>query len=683
MQCCLFAGKVAVAEEDDSREATNAARALGNVENFALLMLDQYSAKGESNRVLLRRSINFVEVFDDANKCYLFIENLATEHVCLILSDSFGELFMKRIQDLPQLKLVYILCESSKKHCSWAENQPKIQLISTDLTEIINQLQSQVEQLDSQLLTWTISPPPESPPNIAFSYAQLLHQFILESENTMNAKSEMINYCKEQYTGNTTQLKLIEEFDRSFDSSKAVWWFTRKSCFLSRMITRGLRSPEPDILYQLRFFVQEIHQQLLSEPNPSSVNGTFFYRRHLMSKEELEKLAANRGSLLCFSNFLLTTTDTDASSMSHSKKSNDNTATVPALFRIAVDSKTKFKAFANIDRLYHSPSGNNAILFSMNAVFRINSVKIDAKNVQTVDLSVVTEDDKHLRAAIHFLDRRVIDGPPLVRLTDLMAETGEYFRADQFADMIMADKSTSNELALTKLSKIYHALGTTLYKALKFDDALRVLKKSLAIQLLLRPGDHITLSPTYNNMGSIYLRQRKYDQALENHKKALDLQVKSPNPDPDSVASYLGNIASVYMEQKNFREALPHLKRALTVHEKMMGMRHKDLAPKYHQIGGLHWKLQEFQTALEFYQKTLKIQLATLPENDPTIAATYYNTATAYEGLGELENALEYAKKSVDQILKTLPASHPNSKENVAFVDRLEKKIWLKKEFAD
>ena len=589
---------------------------------------------------------------------------------------------MKRIQDLPQVKLVYIHCETNKKHFSWAENQPKIQLISTDLTEIVDHLQSQVEQLDSQLLTWTISPPSESSPNIEFSYAQLLHQFMLESENTLNAKSEMINYCKAQYTGNTKQLKLIEEFDRTFDSSKAVWWFTRKSCFLSRMITRGLRSPEPDILYQLRFFVQELHQQLLSEPNPSSVSDTFFYRRHLMSKEELEKLAANHGSLLCFSNFLLTTIDSSSIS-SRSTKSNDNTTAVPVLFRIAVDSKTKFKAFANIDRLCHSPSGTNAILFSMNVVFQINSVKIDAKNVHTVDLSIVTEDDKHLRAAKHFLDRRVIDGPPLVRLTDLMAETGEYFRADQFADMIMADKSAKNEMALTKLSKIYHALGTTLYNALKFDDALRVLKKSLAIQLLLNPADHISLSPTYNNMGSIYLKQRKYDQATENHKKALDLQVKSPNPDPASVVAYLDNIASVYMEQKKLREALPHLKRALTIHEKMMGMHHKDLAPKYHQIAGLHWKLQEFQTALEFYQKTLKIQLATLPENDPTIAATYYNTATAYEGLGELENALEYAKKSVDQILKTLPAAHPNSQENIAFVDRLEKKIWLKKEFAN
>ncbi|CAF1035533.1 unnamed protein product [Didymodactylos carnosus] len=299
----------------------------------------------------------------------------------------------------------------------------------------MTQLQSQVEQLESQLLTWTISPPPESPPNIEFSYAQLLHQFILDSENTKHAKSDMVNYCKEQYTGNAVQLKLIDEFDRSFDSAKAVWWLTRKTCFLSRMTNRGLRSPEPDIQYQLRFFVQQIHQQLLSEPNPLSVNGTFFYRRHLMSPKELEKLAASHESLLCFSNFLLTTTD--PSTMGRLTKSNNNTSTVPVLFRIAVHSKTKFNAFANIDQLCHSPSGSNAILFSMNVVFRVNSVKSYAKNVHTVDLSIVVEDDKHLCAAIHFLDRQVIDGPPLVRLTDLMDETEEYFRADQFADIII------------------------------------------------------------------------------------------------------------------------------------------------------------------------------------------------------------------------------------------------------
>ena len=669
------------ADGDGLRRAATTARDTGNVENFVLLMLDQHYAKGASDRAQLRRTINYVKVFDNVKECYLCVQNLTTEQVCLIVSDSLGESFLKRAHDLPQLKLIYVLCETDKKNYPWTENQPKIQLISTDLTEILNQLQSHVEQLDCQLLTWTISPPPESEPNIEFSYAQLLHQFILESENSVNAKSEMVNFCQKQYTGNTAQLKLIDEFDRSFNQSTAVWWFTQKSCFLSRMVTRGLRSPEPDILYQLHFFVQQLHQQLQSEPNRSFTNDTYFYRRHLMPPKKLQTLAENHGSLLCFSNFLLTTTD--PSIMSRVTKSSGDNATVPVLFRISVDPKTKFNAYANIDRLCHSPSPSSTVLFSMNAVFRINSVTIDARSVHTVDLSVLSENDKHLRAAITVLDRRVINGPPLVRLTDLMAETGEYFRADQFADMIMADKSADSEMVLARLSKIYHALGTTLYKASENEDALRVLKKSLDIQLLLKSSDHVSLSPMYNNMGSIYLRQRKYDLAVENHKKALDLQLKSLNPEPESVAAYLDNIASVYMEQSKYREALPHLKRGLAVHERLMGLNHKNLASKYHRIGGLHWRLQEYQQALEYYQKTLKIQEATLSEDDPSIAATYYNTATAYEGLGELETALSFAEKSVDQILKTLPATDSNSQDNIAFVDRLEKKIWLKKEFAN
>ena len=592
------------------------------------------------------------------------------------MSGILGKSFLSRVQHLPQLHMIYVVGGAKGDHDAWTKNQLKIRLVCSDVSEILDHLGHDIETTDKEIIEYTIYQSGAEGNITQFAYFQLLYRCILHSNDMKNAQTELLSFSREQYAGNESATKLIAEFEETLVVSKAVWWFTRPASFIAKMIARGLRSPEPDILYKTRMFIQYLHQQLQSEFNLLS-NRTVFFRSRAVSRDELENLRRSTNGLLCFSAFLFASTEMNAGPIK--VNSNNKDQRIPIFFKIKIDCSAGFRSCASINQLCYEGTSVDGVLFSMSTVFRIMSVeRSDDDGMYCVVLTVVSDDDKQLRQAIAPLEQRVIDGSPLVRLTDLMAETDQYPRVDLFADIILQDKSSANEVALTKLSKIYHALGTALYKKRKLDEAIGVLTKSLEIQLLFTDAEHHSLTSTYNNMGSIHLKQSKFDLALEYHNKALNIQLKSGVPDPESVAAYSDNIGSVYMEQRKYKDALPHLRRALKIREQTLGSENKEVIGGYHRLAGIYWKAGKYSEALEYYQMTLKGQLKTLPSDHPSIAATYYNTATAYEGLGMIEDALKFAQKSVEQILKTLPESDSNSQENVALVKKLKQKIWVK-----
>ena len=57
-----------------------------------------------------------------------------------------------------------------------------------------------------------------------FMYSHLAREILISIESN---KSEMVEYCRHQYAHNGNQLRLIEEFERSYESHRAIHWYTR------------------------------------------------------------------------------------------------------------------------------------------------------------------------------------------------------------------------------------------------------------------------------------------------------------------------------------------------------------------------------------------------------------------------------------------------------------------------
>ena len=74
-----------------------------------------------------------------------------------------------------------------------------------------------------------------------FFNSRLLIDCLLRMNANQKDMNELINRLRKEYEGNYWQLKMIDEFQRSYSSDKALQWYTRES-FFYRVLNKALRS---------------------------------------------------------------------------------------------------------------------------------------------------------------------------------------------------------------------------------------------------------------------------------------------------------------------------------------------------------------------------------------------------------------------------------------------------------
>ncbi len=84
---------------------------------------------------------------------------------------------------------------------------------------------------------------------------------LLEINSSLIDKRQFLNICWKQYQGNPHEKENIQEFEHLYSSSKALNYFFKET-FLYRLLIKSLQIFNIDILFLLRFFLQDIEQQL-------------------------------------------------------------------------------------------------------------------------------------------------------------------------------------------------------------------------------------------------------------------------------------------------------------------------------------------------------------------------------------------------------------------------------------
>ncbi|CAF1931645.1 unnamed protein product [Rotaria magnacalcarata] len=664
--------RLGIVRQTNSRKKSihSTPRLIGNTENFLLVYLN--SAIPEDSLVMEFRSlVNYLKIFDDVDDCIAFINNISNEKIIFIVSDALGDPVVSRIQDLQQLFAVYVLCQTEEQADSWSTNQPKIRGISVDINQILAQIKVDIQNDEESILPFTyILTAVNAKNESSFVKNQILKEILLDSDEMNEAKKELIEFGRVEYADNNEQLKCIEQFENEYRKENTIEFF-RKENFLYKMLNRGFRIPEVDILFKLRLFIQNLHNFIILSSTNSTIKTV--YRSQFLTNNELDTIKkCVDGGFIAFSNFFIASISYPEQKITSSSSLTDNQQDSygeEIIFRIDISNSNHFMSY------------DNQILVTFGLVTRVENIEKDKNGKAIINLKTVNADDHQLESIIEPMRKETRAPHPSLRVVKLFMELEQYAEAIQLGQVLLVDSPNARKDPLLALARIYHSLGTTLYEKEEYDQALYVIKKSHDLYLRFLPDDAPQLSPTWNNMGSIYLRQGKTDLALEYHEKALSIQLKSPSPDLPSIISYSNNIGGVYLKLERYDEALVHFKRALQIEEQTLPKNHPELAGTYHRIGGVYFRQNNYEKALEFYDKTLEIELASLPDNHPTVAVTYHNRGTAFEGLGKLEEAIESAEKAVERLLKTLPKEHPQVRMNQAYVDRLKQKLWVKQLF--
>jgi len=97
----------------------------------------------------------------------------------------------------------------------------------------------------------------------------------------------------------------------------------------------------------------------------------------------------------------------------------------------------------------------------------------------------------------------------------------------------------------------------SLYRAGKYDRAVVVASKALAVAEKNMGADHPSVATSLNNLVALYEKQGQYAAAEPLYKRALAIDEKALGKDHPDVASSLENLAALYRKTDRVKDAEP------------------------------------------------------------------------------------------------------------------------------
>ena len=416
------------------------------LQNYLLIWADdkiEVTSKSHQQALeRLRNVVNDLTVFTAVDTCATFLQGITKEKVFVIVSDRLGRELLPRIHPMVQLDTIYISSNNRSRCEKWTKDWCKIKGIYARFEQIHGALQLSIKQCNQDSIPVSFAQLDEknSDRNLnelepSFMYTQLFKSIVLDIEYGAQSLKDLVAYCREKQVNVPSQMKIIDEYERSYQPNDAIWWYTRE-CFLYQMLNRALRLMEADIIVNMGFFIRDLHQQieqLHQQQVKQYKQGRYFtvYRGQGLSAEDFEKLKHSQGGLMSFNSFLSTSTDR-VMSQSFAKKSALKMDTVGILFVMTIDPAIILTPFAVIDQ--HSYFKTEAeVLFSTHTVFRIGDIQNMEKHVQLfeVQLTLTADDDEQLRALTKRIEKEIQGSTGLQRMVNLLIRLGQLDEAKE------------------------------------------------------------------------------------------------------------------------------------------------------------------------------------------------------------------------------------------------------------
>jgi tetratricopeptide (TPR) repeat protein len=441
---------------------------------------------------------------------------------------------------------------------------------------------------------------------------QLFIEVLLRMHHKSSDRKELIDICKKFYTRNVKQMEIIDEFEKNYKAEKAIWWYTRDSCFY-RMMNKALRVQDFDMLFAFRFFITDIAKQLKREyENFIRTNGNRnliqVYRGQLIGIDELELMQNNIGEFLSMNSFLSTSRNrSTALEFTRVSRMRDNMR--PIIFEIEINPRLRTKAFADIGETSYFQD-EDEVLIMLGALFRIEKIIEDEKNkIWVARVSLASEDDYHLKEIFTHMKEKIGDDTNLDSLGKLLLRMDENEKARKCYKRMLEE----TQLAV---GDAHLGFGWASLRCNDCEESLEHFEESLQIRKRILGENHASVGESYSFLGETHRKKRDYERALVDLNKAMEIQ------------------------------------------EIVLPANSLDLAATYDTIASTYTLTEKYDLALKYFNKTLKIRQATLPSNHPQVASIYSNLGWLYECEGSYTKALDYYQKALEIFCKTLPPTH-------------------------
>ena len=485
----------------------------------------------------------------------------------------------------------------------------------------------------------------------------------------MENRKQLIELCQEEYRENSTQLKILQEFERSYSASNALWWYTLDS-FLYQLSSKALITMNIDWIYLLKFFLDDLRRQL---KRYQTLNIKRFYRCYLMTNDELEILQESIGKYVSINRFFSTFINRQDALKCLSNDSMNNSHRI--LLKIDLNSNfNSIQPFANLTFLGQTnPNEGEEILFSAGCLFRLEDIQHQRReNVILIRLKLFNQDDHHFQSMFDYIRRQFGENDiHLLTLADALRRIGQFEQAEQCYRQVLKDSQSSEEF----IARSYHHLGRMAAMKGEYDHSLEYLHHSLEIKLKRLKSTDPHLAQSYNCIGIVYQKQGEYDKALEAFNKALIIWKRTYGKTHPNVAGCYNNMGVVYKRQKNYQQALQCFQKALVIREGNPSTDPHDLAGSHNNIGAVYERLGHHDLSIEHYNFSLNIKSTSLPAQHPSIGSTLENLGYVYENCGAYIQALSFLEKAAVIYRQAFPADHHDVKQIEQSLERISSKL--------
>ncbi|CAF3762849.1 unnamed protein product [Rotaria socialis] len=394
-----------------------------------------------------------------------------------------------------------------------------------------------------------------------------------------------------------------------------IWWYSDE-CFLYKLLNRGLRTEDIDLLYSFRFFIIDLSTALENECQKLKQNGwVTVYRGQRLSNTDFEELHASIGIIITFNGFLSTSRDINvALRFAHKCAAIGNDFKI-CLIEICVNPSLDSVVAADIEQ-FSKMKGEKEVLFGL----------------------ATDEGAERTHDYIQAQKEMMKEYSPLIGFGRLLwNELGQIDRAEKYFKNLLQSVPPDHP----DIADIYNSIGCVYAKKGVLDQALKNYNEAYEIRKRKLQETDPKIAGSLHNIAVIYRAQSEIDRALDYFLQALTIHEKNYDGDHEDKGYTIESIGLVYKSKCKFDTALIWLSRALgniyeekneldraldyyycqlEMEEKCLPPDHSRLLKHLDWITRIYCKKHGKEKALTLYQEKLTIQRTILNDNHPNIA---------------------------------------------------------------
>ena len=634
-----------------------------NKETVQLIWLNENFDDSPDNLSTYARLLELnpaVQFYSDFDRCVKFIKSIKNEQIFLIVSHNFAQRTLTQISNYRNLISIFIFSANDKQQEAFVYGCNKVVGIFTDRNHLLESIRMTIDTVEGKTLVFNLFNQKQrlgrdlSKESASFIWHQMLIYVLRQMPQDQQSRDEMLDMCEEFYRHNKKELEKIESFRLTYTSDKAIEWYT-KDCFLYKLLNKALRTEDIELLHIFRFFIIDLCAALEKECFQLK-NRTCFttFRGTQILNEQLETLKQSEGKIISMNGFFSTSRNINVS-LSFAGKSQPEAAFQAILFEIKTDPSSTTMVFADIERQSQFNS-EEEVLFSLNAVFKIESVRFDSElNVWKIKLTATDEGTEKIQEYITSIEQRLDEYPPIIYFGRLLIkDLGQIDRAEKYFEMLLKALPSNHE----HISAVYNQIGNIHDRRGNLNLALKYFELAYETGQKRSTPNFQHLAGSLNNIGRIHRSKGNFDQALNCYKQALDIETEYCPGDHIHKAVLIESIAVIHADNNHFEKAFDLMNESLNMLKRILPVQHHYIALCFGYIGYIYEKKGEFNQALSFYYQLLEMNEQCLPLDHPELSTNFNMIIEIYKRMGETEKALHFSQTTLDKQKKAFGDIH-------------------------